>query len=510
MAVHELFVLVKHPGGVSRTHRLELVRDASVQIGSSSACKIRIPTAGIAAVHVDVFADDDGVWLSYRSDGSTTIVLASSAPLQIRPGLWRLALPSDETTAIVLEPAHIGIDLACRLAAGRKSARDLGSHSESVSARRIAAQPASSPKVMTDVVPEEAGPGGARLDVTLVAKGYRDEFSFPVGSTVTLGRTRMCDVRVPDDIEGVSRAHAKLQWCNGWLVLDDLGSTNGTWVNNQRVKRMLLRAPTTEIELGRPGATVSVRVVGETRTFGGAASISPQTVVAARRPTVESPGVPLSAADEHERRLRERIAEQERELERKQHALLELEAKHVEHERRRAEQERLLRELEQRRIELETHLVSENRLAQLHAAPNERAVGLSRSSDFTHEASTDPTMPVFLVDEFEGGTSGSFETVRDTTRVPLDPLEQPSFVSEVVARVSGEIGWLACIPMPDQSVFRHLASHRSINELEATKLLGSPREFRRFSAQFESYLDRCPFRVRIETSGGLKCYVRTD
>lgn len=68
--------------------------------------------------------------------------------------------------------------------------------------------------------------------------------------------------------------------------------------------------------------------------------------------------------------------------------------------------------------------------------------------------------------------------------------------------------WLKKIPEPARRVFHHLADHGSINETEATRLLGGALYFRKFSREFETY--RCPFRVRIEMSGGIKCYVRDE
>lgn len=68
--------------------------------------------------------------------------------------------------------------------------------------------------------------------------------------------------------------------------------------------------------------------------------------------------------------------------------------------------------------------------------------------------------------------------------------------------------WLRDLPTPDRYVFQHLADHGSINETEATRMLGGARQFRRFSLQLEEHLSRVPFSVRIEMSGDIKCYVR--
>ncbi|HJL25725.1 MAG TPA: FHA domain-containing protein, partial [Polyangiaceae bacterium LLY-WYZ-15_(1-7)] len=56
---------------------------------------------------------------------------------------------------------------------------------------------------------------------------------------VVLGRARPADVVL--DERGLSRQHARLVWRGGALEVQDLGSTNGTWVNDARVERASLR-----------------------------------------------------------------------------------------------------------------------------------------------------------------------------------------------------------------------------------------------------------------------------
>ena len=53
-----------------------------------------------------------------------------------------------------------------------------------------------------------------------------------------LGRGTDCDLRLVDP--GVSRHHAELRVEDGEVVLVDLGSTNGTFVNGQPVRRVTL------------------------------------------------------------------------------------------------------------------------------------------------------------------------------------------------------------------------------------------------------------------------------
>jgi pSer/pThr/pTyr-binding forkhead associated (FHA) protein len=53
-----------------------------------------------------------------------------------------------------------------------------------------------------------------------------------------IGRTDNCDVRL--DHKSVSKMHCVIVKTDGLLLLRDLGSTNGTRVNNQRVRRAAL------------------------------------------------------------------------------------------------------------------------------------------------------------------------------------------------------------------------------------------------------------------------------
>jgi len=83
----------------------------------------------------------------------------------------------------------------------------------------------------------EPGPDGARQ------RTY--ELTTPV---TLLGRGTDCDLRLIDP--GVSRHHAELRIEDGEVVLVDLGSTNGTFVNGQPVRRVLL-TDGTRVTLGR-------------------------------------------------------------------------------------------------------------------------------------------------------------------------------------------------------------------------------------------------------------------
>jgi hypothetical protein len=58
---------------------------------------------------------------------------------------------------------------------------------------------------------------------------------FELGEEVTVGRSPGCAVSLEDDTFA-SSIHARVFQRNGELWLEDLGSTNGTWLNDDRVR----------------------------------------------------------------------------------------------------------------------------------------------------------------------------------------------------------------------------------------------------------------------------------
>ncbi len=57
---------------------------------------------------------------------------------------------------------------------------------------------------------------------------------------VVIGRQTDCDVRVP--AAGISRHHCEVVQDDDGLLINDLGSSNGTWVNQERVESKRLSA----------------------------------------------------------------------------------------------------------------------------------------------------------------------------------------------------------------------------------------------------------------------------
>ncbi len=97
--------------------------------------------------------------------------------------------------------------------------------------------------------------GGPARNARLVSGDGRT-YPLAIGSTV-IGRGDQANLRLPD--VGISRRHARLDFDGAQVVLTDLGSTNGTMVNGQRVSAVALN-PGDMIQLGT--TTLTFRVDG--------------------------------------------------------------------------------------------------------------------------------------------------------------------------------------------------------------------------------------------------------
>ena len=89
----------------------------------------------------------------------------------------------------------------------------------------------------------------------------------PAVHDMTIGREG-CDVLLPDP--EVSRRHAIVRRLDAGLALEDLGSLNGTWINDRRIDAVTELRPGDVVRFGN--TVCSVQASG------------PRTVVSARPP----------------------------------------------------------------------------------------------------------------------------------------------------------------------------------------------------------------------------------
>src|SRR5438045_4214713 len=99
-----------------------------------------------------------------------------------------------------------------------------------------------------------------------------------VRGSATIGREPENDLQVFDS--EVSRRHAKLTIRNGVAAIDDLRSSNGTYVNGERILERRMLAPGDRIEIGE--ATIELT----SPAFSGAAAHTPPPQVSGVRDVI--------------------------------------------------------------------------------------------------------------------------------------------------------------------------------------------------------------------------------
>jgi len=104
--------------------------------------------------------------------------------------------------------------------------------------------------------PAEAGlarePRGRRGAERLVVlePAERKGQSFELGDEITMGRAEGCGVSLPDDTF-VSQVHARVFRRDGSLFVEDLGSTNGTFLNRKAVSGPMALRKGDRVQVGR-------------------------------------------------------------------------------------------------------------------------------------------------------------------------------------------------------------------------------------------------------------------
>lgn len=183
-----------------------------VTIGRDESCTIVLDKDGVAPKHCEVATDADGS--SLRSlDPNTATVLNGRQVVA--------ATPIKDGDLIVI--GRVG----CSVVGERKAAAPAAAPAERDERTRVRS---ALPKFLL------RGLSGATLGKT-----------FAVTSGAVIGRQSDCDIPIPAD--EISRHHARLKVTAEGVMVEDLGSANGTFVANQRVQQSALLKPGEELRL---------------------------------------------------------------------------------------------------------------------------------------------------------------------------------------------------------------------------------------------------------------------
>lgn len=114
--------------------------------------------------------------------------------------------------------------------------------------------------------------GYGRPAATLVVRqGPQAGMSFPLsGSQIVIGREESTDIALQDP--EASRRHSLISWQGGQYVIEDLGSTNGTFVNGVQITGPQILRPGDSIGIGQ---TALVFHMAEVQAGAGAPQPTP-------------------------------------------------------------------------------------------------------------------------------------------------------------------------------------------------------------------------------------------
>ena len=232
------------------------LKDGDVLVGSGADCQVMLAAPGIGMRHCVL-----------RTRGDSTVVK-----------------PGDAQSVTVLNGKQITGETPLKPG-------DLLLFSK-IGCRVVAMEKAAPPPVRKPVTPAPVGDDDGRTRVRMAlpkfmlrgVSGPTFGKTFAVVGSMTIGRNHDCDIAISTD--EISRHHAKLQVTPSGVMVEDLGSANGTFVNNQRVHgsammkandelrldtiRFLLVSPTADAQSHAQAAATQTAVVAPAKSGSGA------------------------------------------------------------------------------------------------------------------------------------------------------------------------------------------------------------------------------------------------
>jgi pSer/pThr/pTyr-binding forkhead associated (FHA) protein len=139
----------------------------------------------------------------------------------------------DEPLAVALKFGFLAVLYLFLLWVARSALRDLGRGVETVGG--ASAQPPDRPGRQREE-PDDAGMLGAmepRLEV-VAALGFDPGTTFDLRDGATMGRSDHAEIRVDDPF--ASSAHARVFRRGDFMLVEDMGSTNGTYLNGRQLR----------------------------------------------------------------------------------------------------------------------------------------------------------------------------------------------------------------------------------------------------------------------------------
>ena len=137
----------------------------------------------------------------------------------------------DEPLAVALKFGFLVVLYLFLLWVVRSAMRDLARYGGSAAAAEPVEMPG--PGRRERGTPDLRAGVSPRLEV-VAAMGHEPGTTFDVGEGATFGRSNGADIRVDDPF--ASSAHARIFDRGGFMYVEDMGSTNGTYLNGRQLK----------------------------------------------------------------------------------------------------------------------------------------------------------------------------------------------------------------------------------------------------------------------------------
>ena len=91
--------------------------------------------------------------------------------------------------------------------------------------------------------------GKGRTQLMVVEPPDQKGRSYDLSDEMTVGRAAGCNVVLDDNY--VSQLHTRIFRRDGQLMVEDLGSTNGTYLNNRKVSGPMVMKPGDQLRVGK-------------------------------------------------------------------------------------------------------------------------------------------------------------------------------------------------------------------------------------------------------------------
>lgn len=194
-------------------HAQALLSPGVNRIGSAADAQVLLTQPGIAPLHCELQLQGDNATLSVPDPANAVSVNGRpvSGTMAVRPGDL-IGLGTVQARVVAVEKVQATVQRAAAV--------------DDTGATRV----------------RQAIPRFVLRGVSGAAFGK----TYPVPGAVVIGRQADCDISVPS--EEISRRHAQVKPTADGLMVEDLGSANGTFINGKRVQTGLMR-PGEELRL---------------------------------------------------------------------------------------------------------------------------------------------------------------------------------------------------------------------------------------------------------------------